>query len=96
MTGDWSVPPTMRTILLTDTFFFYKLRETVSRVQDVSETIAVVAGNLQTASKGINDSTNPAGTLLHDRQLAENMKSTLSNLKAATIKLNEDPEALRQ
>ena len=81
--------------LVTDTVIFYKLRETVSHIQDISKTIAVVADNLQIASKSLNDSTKPAGALFHDQEAADNMKTTLINLKSGTKKLDEDLEALQ-
>jgi phospholipid/cholesterol/gamma-HCH transport system substrate-binding protein len=81
--------------LVTDTIIFSKLRETVSQIREISKTIAVAAANLQTASENINDSSQPVGTLIHDKEAAGDLKTTLKNLASGSRKLDEDLEALQ-
>jgi phospholipid/cholesterol/gamma-HCH transport system substrate-binding protein len=46
-------------------------------------------------SNDLKDTTNITGVLLHDRQSADNMKATISNIRSGTKKFDENMEALQ-
>jgi phospholipid/cholesterol/gamma-HCH transport system substrate-binding protein len=54
-----------------------------------------IVDNFQRASEGLNDSSKALGSLLHDTQLADDLKTILKNLNAGSQKLDEDLEALQ-
>ncbi len=85
--------------LVTDTVIFSKLRSTVSQLQQVSAKSKEIMSSLQDAATTVNDglkNTNaPAGMLLGDEKTAEGLKSTMQNLQSASIKLNDDLEAVQ-
>jgi phospholipid/cholesterol/gamma-HCH transport system substrate-binding protein len=88
---------TLANDLITDTTIFARLRSTSARIEDVSRRAGVIVDNLNTATDGVNKSLNntntPAGMLLNDQSAAADIRSTLRNLQAASIKLDEDLEA---
>lgn len=81
--------------LVSDTLLFYKLRASAAQIQDASQIINAVAGNIQTASYGLNDTNKPIGVLLHNEQVADTLRLLIQNLHSSSIKLNEDLEAIQ-
>lgn len=85
--------------LVTDTVIFSKLRSTVSELQQVSEKSKEVIGSFQdaanTVNNGLKNTNAPAGMFLGDEKTAASLKSTLQNLQSASIKLNDDLEAVQ-
>lgn len=85
--------------LITDTVIFSRLRSTVRQIDALSDRATAVVATLNQASQNINqklnDNSSPAGLLLNDKQTAEEMKATIRNLQAASLKLDENMEALQ-
>ncbi|HSN08825.1 MAG TPA: hypothetical protein VLS85_07295, partial [Hanamia sp.] len=85
--------------LVSDTVIFSKLRSTVSQLQEVANKSNLVLSNLQDATKtvnnGLNNTNTPAGMFLGDEKTAAGLKATLQNLQSASVKLNDDLEAVQ-
>lgn len=85
--------------LVTDTVIFSKLRSTVSQLEEVSGKSKEIMSSLKdaanTVNSGLKNTNAPAGMLLGDEKTAKNLKSTMENLQSASIKLNDDLEAVQ-
>ncbi|RYF84425.1 MAG: MCE family protein [Chitinophagaceae bacterium] len=85
--------------LVTDTVIFSRLRSTVREIDGLSNRANDVVASLSQASQNLNqklnDNSNPAGLLLNDRETASNIKETIKSLQAASVKLDENMEALQ-
>lgn len=85
--------------LITDTTIFSSLKTTAASMQEVSATANSVVSNLSNATNGLTASLNnrntPVGMLLHDEDAAADIRVTLRNLQSASIKLDEDLEAVQ-
>ena len=85
--------------LVSDTVIFNKLRSTVTQLQQVSqksnEVIASLQGAANTVNEGLKNQNAPAGMFLGDEKTAAGLKSTMQNLHSASIKLNDDLEAVQ-
>ncbi len=78
--------------LTTDTFVFNSLKYSVFKLQNISDTAAVFVNSLKKAS---DNTKSPVGVLLYDEQAGVNLKTTISNLKTSSEKLDNDLEALQ-
>lgn len=78
--------------LVTDTVVFDALRYTAVRLQDITDSTAAFVSSLKAISirQG-----SPADILLKDQQAGAEIKTTLSNLRLSSEKLNTDLEALQ-
>lgn len=98
-TAKLNKPGSLANDLVTDTVIFSNLRQVTNRLRSVADSSQVMINNLNTAGvtlkNGINDKEAPLGMLLTDKEAAGNIKVTLSNLQAASKKLDEDLEALQ-
>lgn len=85
--------------LVSDTVIFNKLRSTVTQLQQVSqksnEVITSLQGAAHTVNEGLKNPNTPAGMLLGDEKTAAGLKATMQNLHSASIKLNDDLEAVQ-
>jgi phospholipid/cholesterol/gamma-HCH transport system substrate-binding protein len=85
--------------LITDTVLFSRLRNTVRQIDALSNTASEVVNNLSEASKNISqsmtDKSTSIGLLLHDKETAADIKTTIKNLQSSTQKLDENMEALQ-
>ncbi|HEU4470199.1 MAG TPA: MlaD family protein [Flavisolibacter sp.] len=85
--------------LVTDTVIFARLRSVARQIDQVSAAANAVVADLKQTSQGlnagINNSNGTIGTLLNDKQTADNLKQTIENLSAGTKKLDENLEALQ-
>ena len=90
---------TLANDLVTDTTVFNRLKSTAAQMQEIASTANSVVSNLNNTTNGLNTSLNnrntPVGMLLHDEDAAANMRVTLRNLQTASIKLDEDLEAVQ-
>ncbi len=90
---------TLANDLVTDTIVFNKLKATAAQMQEISATANNVVNNLNDATNGLNTSLNsrntPVGMLLHDEDAAADLRVTLRNLQTASIKLDENLEAVQ-
>ena len=90
---------TLANDLVTDTIVFSRLKATATQMQEVSATANSVVTNLSNTTKNLNTSLNnrntPVGMLLHDEDAATDIRVTLRNMQTASIKLNEDLEAVQ-
>jgi phospholipid/cholesterol/gamma-HCH transport system substrate-binding protein len=74
--------------LLTDTAVFASIRSSAAQMELLSRQFA------QTSAK-LNDPNNAVGTLLSDKQFADDLKSSMHNLESGTQKLDQNMEALQ-
>lgn len=98
-TAKLNEPGSLANDLVTDTVVFSNLREITARLRSVTDSSQMVVDNLNAAGntfkEGIADQSTPLGMLLNDKDAAQNIKVTLSNLQDASKKLDEDLEALQ-
>jgi phospholipid/cholesterol/gamma-HCH transport system substrate-binding protein len=90
---------TLANDLVSDTVIFSKLRSTVGQLQEVANQSNEVIGNLKEASstvnQGLKNPNSPAGMFLNDEKTASGLKATMENLQSASVKLNDDLEAVQ-
>ena len=98
-TAKLNTPGTLANDLVTDTVVFSELRSTLTQLHEVTNTSQKAIANFENAGVTLNNAlkskTTPIGTLLNDDKAASDIKVSLENLKAATIKLNDDLEAVQ-
>jgi phospholipid/cholesterol/gamma-HCH transport system substrate-binding protein len=81
--------------LMTDTVAFAHFRETLDQLKKASYSISEFADSLKQAGLSLHRTDNPAGALLNDRQMAEDLKTITRNLNSSSQKLDEDLKALQ-
>ncbi len=90
---------TLANDLVSDTVIFSKLRSTVGQLQEVAnksnEVINSLQGAANTVNEGLKNTNTPAGMLLGDEKTAGSLKITMQNLQSASVKLNDDLEAVQ-
>jgi phospholipid/cholesterol/gamma-HCH transport system substrate-binding protein len=90
---------TLANDLVSDTLIFSKLRSTVGKFQEMAdksnEVISSLQGAANTVNEGLKNPNTPAGMLLGDEKTASSLKATLQNLQSASVKLNDDLEAVQ-
>lgn len=90
---------TLANDLVSDTVIFSKLRSTVGKLQQMADKSNEVINSLQGASNTVNEGlknpNTPAGMLLGDQKTASSLKVTMQNLQSASVKLNDDLEAVQ-
>ena len=90
---------TLANDLVTDTVIFSKLRSTVSQLKEVADksndVISSLQGAANTVNEGLKNPNTPAGMLLGDEKTAAGLKTTMQNLQSASVKLNDDLEAVQ-
>ena len=90
---------TLANDLVSDTVIFSKLRSTVSQLQQVADKSNEVINSLQgaanTVNEGLKNTNAPAGMLLGDEKTGASLKTTMQNLQSASVKLNDDLEAVQ-
>ena len=79
--------------LFTDTTTFNKISAAVAQLKSAADNANTITANLAKASNKLNTDDNVLGVLLNDQQKAAQVKATIDNLQASTIKLNDDLEA---
>jgi phospholipid/cholesterol/gamma-HCH transport system substrate-binding protein len=90
---------TLANDLVTDTTIFNQLKATASQIQEVSRNANVIVNNLNATTSDLNkrlsNTNTPAGMLLNDEDAAADIRVTLRNLQTASIKLDENLEAVQ-
>ena len=81
--------------LTTDTLVYAHLKMTMDQLNRASQSIAELADSLRQAGKLLSKNDNPAGVLLHDQQVASDLKEITRNLNTGSQELNEDLKALQ-
>jgi phospholipid/cholesterol/gamma-HCH transport system substrate-binding protein len=79
--------------LFTDTATFNKISAAVSQLKSAADNASTLTDNLAKVSAKVNSSDNMLNILINDPQKAAQVKTTIDNLQASTIKLNDDLEA---
>jgi phospholipid/cholesterol/gamma-HCH transport system substrate-binding protein len=83
---------TLANDLVSDTSIFYSLKSSVLKIQTIADTATVVVNNLKEVT---GNTKSPVGVLLHDEATGADLKSTISNLKSSSEKLDQDLEGLQ-
>jgi phospholipid/cholesterol/gamma-HCH transport system substrate-binding protein len=90
---------TLANDLVSDTVIFSSLRSTVGKLQQMADKSNEVVNSLQgaanTVNEGLKNPNAPAGMLLGDEKTAASLKITMQNLQSASVKLNDDLEAVQ-
>jgi len=90
---------TLANDLVSDTIIFSRLRTTVGKLQQMADKSNEVVNSLQgaahTVNEGLKNPNTPAGMLLGDEKTAASLKITMQNLQSASVKLNDDLEAVQ-
>lgn len=90
---------TLANDLVSDTVIFSKLRSTVGQLKEVADksndVISSLQGAANTVNEGLKNPNTPAGMLLGDEKTAAGLKTTMQNLQSASVKLNDDLEAVQ-
>ena len=90
---------TLANDLVSDTVIFSRLRSTVGKLQQMADKSNEVVNSLQgaanTVNQGLKNPNTPAGMLLGDEKTAASLKVTMQNLQSASVKLNDDLEAVQ-
>src|SRR5690348_5076536 len=90
---------TLANDLVSDTVIFSRLRTTVGKLQEMADKSNEVINSLQgaanTVNEGLKNPNTPAGMLLGDEKTAASLKVTMQNLQSASVKLNDDLEAVQ-
>jgi phospholipid/cholesterol/gamma-HCH transport system substrate-binding protein len=98
-TAKLNTPGTLANDLVSDTVVFSQMRATLAQLREVANTSQKAIANFENAGVTLNNAlaskNTPIGTLLNDQKASDNIKSSLENLKSATIKLNDDLEAVQ-
>lgn len=81
--------------LATDTTLVVVFNQTFDNVKEVSKNAAAVSRNLDEVVKKLNNKNNAVGLVLTDTAFADKLKVTVANAKSASIKLDENLEAMR-
>jgi phospholipid/cholesterol/gamma-HCH transport system substrate-binding protein len=81
--------------LFTDTVTFNKIKAAAAQLQQTAANASTLTNNLNTATNKLNTTDNAIGILLNDPKSAAQVKATLTNLQASSVKLNEDLEAVQ-
>jgi phospholipid/cholesterol/gamma-HCH transport system substrate-binding protein len=79
--------------LSTDTTLFSRLKSTVEQLSSTSSTLSGFSENLQRTGNALNQTDNTAGMLLHDKQLASDLKEIVKSLRSSSELLDQDLRA---
>lgn len=83
---------TLMNDLVTDTVVFKSMKASITELEKIADSAAVMVNNLKAASSNPNST---LGVLLHDDASGKNLKGTLKNLESSSQKLDENLEALK-
>lgn len=81
--------------LLTDTAYVSTFEDALTNVAKVSADTKKMSHDLQAVIAKINNNNNAVGVLLADTVFANKLKTTLDNAQSASVKLDENMEALQ-
>ena len=81
--------------LVTDTLTYAEIRDAIQKFDQAAASVARAAGNIEQAAGALKRTDNPAGVILGDKQVANDMKAITKNLKTSSEKLDEDLQALQ-
>jgi phospholipid/cholesterol/gamma-HCH transport system substrate-binding protein len=77
---------------VTDTVVFNRLKASVVQLQNAADNTAATVASLKAAAENPNS---PMGVLMRDEASGAKIRSTISNLEAGSVTLNEDLKALQ-
>lgn len=92
-------PGSLANDLITDTVIISNLRQVTQSLNAVTDSSRIFISNLNTAGENFKNATQdkntPIGMLMNDPTTTDHIRATLSNLQSASLKLDEDLEALQ-
>lgn len=83
------------TKLIRDSTYVETFDRTMANVKEVGENSRVITNNLRDIIKKMDSDNNAIGVLLADTAFAAKLKTTLDNAESASVKLDENMEALQ-
>lgn len=83
------------TKLIKDTTYAQTFQNTLENISNVGENSRAMSEDLQKIIAKINSNDNAVGVLLTDSAFAQKLKGTMNNAQSASIKLNENMEAMQ-
>ncbi len=83
------------TKLIKDTAYAHTFENTLQNIAKVGENSKKMSEDLQTIIAKMNSSDNAVGVLLSDTAFAQKLRGTLDNARSASLKLDENMEALQ-
>ncbi|HEV2355896.1 MAG TPA: MCE family protein, partial [Puia sp.] len=81
--------------MITDTTIFQQLRAAVEKFNQAAASASDFSASLRNAGEGLNDAHSPAGVLLHDEQMADDLQRTFKNLRVSSQELSDDLAAVQ-
>ena len=81
--------------LTTDTFTYTNIKTAIHELQMAAINIAAFTDSLKNASAALSRNDNTVGALLHDKEIADNIKTITKNLNKSSQELDEDLKALQ-
>lgn len=82
--------------IMTDTAIYPSIKNAAMQLEELTTSSKVMIENLNAITEKLNTGTDsPAGVILNDPQVAAELKETITNLQAASKKLDENMEALQ-
>lgn len=83
------------TKLIRDSTYVDSFEKTLANVKEVGENSKVISSNLKNIITKMNNDDNAIGVLLADTTFAKKLRKTLDNAQSASVKLDENMEALQ-
>ena len=93
--ADVKVPSLSIGALVTDTVLSGKVRQVVVQLEQISDTAAVITGDLSAISGKIRRGEGAVGVLLNDTSFVRNLNESMKNIEQGTKGFGENMEALK-
>jgi phospholipid/cholesterol/gamma-HCH transport system substrate-binding protein len=80
---------------IVDTTLYGKLKQVIVKFEKISDTTAVISGNISQITKNIKDGKGSVGLFLKDTMLIHNLNKSMENLKDGSKNFNQNMEAVK-
>ena len=81
--------------LITDTALAYRINQTVVNLQQMSDTAAIISGDLSLIIKELKAGKGSMGVLLRDTILVHDLNKSIRSIDKGALNFNENMEALK-